>query len=286
MNKGLIKSNYITWLLSDKQIMTAVSLMFLYMYTIMPLIEFAAIFNEPLGLFESYMTFLGNGYCMPIFIIALLITIIDFPDLNSNAGFVLMRTGRKKWYANQILFLFMAIITYMVILFVFSIIFTAGISFILNGWSNVTHNLQLSVNEDLKNKYPLATVDLSIINNFRPYAALVYSIILMVLQLLFHGQLQVFLTIRFNRIVGICSSIGVLGIGLALWASSSNLKWIFPLANSTIGWHYGKLYRETTFPLWISFAYFIVVNLVLYVLGQRNVKNKQFYLEANVDDQD
>lgn len=286
MNKGLVKSNYIAWLLSDKQIMTAVSLMFLYMYTIMPLIECSALFNEPLGLFEPYLTFLGNGYCMPIFIIALLITIIDFPEINNNAGFVLMRTGRKRWYANQIVFLLMVIITYMVILLIFSVVFTAGTSFILNGWSNVTNNLQLSANLNLKNKYPLATIDLSIINNFRPYAALVYSIILMVLQLLFHGQLQVFLTIRYNRIVGICSSIGILGIGLASWASSSNLRWIFPLANSTIGWHYNKLFRETEYPLWISFVYLVVINLIVYVLGQRSIKNKQFYLEGNVDDQD
>lgn len=286
MNKGLVKSTYTAWLLSDKQLLTAVAFICLYLYTISPIKECATFFNEPINLLEPIIAIIGNGYSIPIVTIAFLITIIDFPDISGNVGFVLIRTGRGKWYFNQLLFLIAAILTYIIALFIFSVIFTAGISFLINGWSNTVTNLELAVNQDLKNKHLLATIDLSILNNFRPYTALAYSVLLTVFQLILHGQLQIYLGIRFNRIVGILASVGILGIGLALWVASSNLKWIFPFAHLTIGWHYGKIFNETTLPLWVSFVYLIAANVILYILGQRNIKNKQFYLEANIDDQD
>lgn len=284
MNKGLIKSTYMAWLLSDKQLMTFVAFICIYLYTISPIKDCAAYFNEPINLLEPFITIIGNAYCIPIVSIAFLITIIDFPDIGNNATFVLIRTGRRKWYYNQMIFLIAAIFTYMIALFLFSIIFTSGISFMINGWSNTVNNLELEMYRDLKNKNLLATIDLSILNNFRPYTAIKYSIILTVLHLILHGQLQIYFSMKFNRIAGICSSIGILGIGLALWTASSNIKWIFPFANSTIGWHYDKYFNETLLPLWVSFAYLITLNIVLYIMGQVNVKKKQLYLEVNADD--
>lgn len=286
MNKGLVKSTYIAWLLNDKHILTAMVLICLNIYTIKPIIECASIFNEPINLLEPFITIIGNAYCIPIVVIAFLITIIDFPDMSGNIGFILIRTGRRRWYFNQLIFLIAAIATYIIILFVFSIIFTAGISFVANAWSNTVTNLESPIYEELKRKYFLATIDLSVLNNYRPYVAIRYSIILFVLQAFIHGQIQIFFSIRFNKIVGIIASIGTLGAGLALWAAESNVKWLFPFSHGTIGWHYGEIFKETFFPLWGSFVYLISANFILYIIGQINIKHKQFYLEGNVDDSD
>jgi len=286
MNKGFVKSTYKAWLISDKQIFTAVSFICLYMYTISPIIECAALFGEPINLIEVYLTFIGNGFCIPLIIISFLISIIDFPDISANVGFVLIRLGRRKWYCSQLLFLLMSIAAYIALLFVFSVVFTFDISFIINGWSNTIYNLQLDAYADLKKKYPLANIDLSVLNNFRPYSALVYSLLLTALHLLFCGQLQMWLSIKLNRIVGICVSVGILGVGLVLWVTSSNLKWLFPFANSTVGWHYDKTFNITKFPLWTSFLYLLAVNMILYFLGLRSIKNKQLYLEVIADDRD
>lgn len=284
MNKGLIKSTYINWLLSNKQILTAVAFICLYMYTITPILELSEQFSEPINILEPFITIVGNMYCIPIVTIAFLITIIDFPDICNNVGFVLIRTGRRRWYLNQIIFLICAIITYLVALLIFSLIFTSGICFVLNGWSNVVRNLQLPTYEDLSRIYAMATIDLSILNNFRPYPAFAYSIILAILQLMAHGQLQIHCSMRYNRVIGICTSVSMLGLGLALWTAGSDLKWIFPFSNSTIGWHYDNYFNEALLPLWISFTYLIILNIVIYILGQINIKKKQMYLEVSSDD--
>lgn len=283
--RGLVKSTYIEWLKSDKQMITIVSLICLFMYVITPLKLFMKEFGgEPLQFLEPFLTFLGNGFCIPIFTVAFLVTIIDFPDTSSGSVFIICRLGRKRWYRAQIGFLILSIVTFVALLFMFSIVLTVQSAFLTNSWSNVMLNIQMELHRQLKTLYPLATIDLSIINHFRPTTALVYSVLLTVMNLLLHGQLQILLTIKFNRMIGIFSSILLLGGGLVSWAASSNIRWLFPFAHSTIGWHYDKLFEKTEMPLAASFAYIIAANILLYVLTQWAIRKKQFYFGDNEND--
>lgn len=281
MKPGLIKSTYIAWVKNDKQIIFMFLLVCLYMYVISPLIICSEYMAQPLCFVEPYMSFVGNGFCMPLIVMIFLVTIIDFPDISGNITFVLHRSGRMKWYNNQLVFLVLSIISFIIILFVFSIVFTGRISFITNGWSNTMINLNNESIEEyrnLKSTYPLAVTDLSMINHFRPYNAAVYNTILMILMLMFHGQLQMCLSVCFNKGVGCITSLSVIGLGLLTWAASSKLKWIFPLANSTVGWHYDKLFQETIFPHQLSLVYMIIINILIYFVGSIIIKRKQFYL--------
>ncbi len=276
--KGLLHSTYLRWLKSDKQMVVAVCLICLYMYVITPLQTCMEFFqNEPLQVLEPFLTFLCNSYCMPIFMLGFLVTVIDFPDLSGNAVFVIARLGKKRYLRSQLCFLGAAIFSYLLLLLLFSLIFTGMQSYLVNGWSNVMTNLQKELYIDLKIQYPLATIDLSVLNHFRPYMALIYSLLLTSLNLLLHGQLQIFLTVRFHRMVGITASILLLGGGLVAWASNSWVKWLFPLAHATIGWHYDPLYQQTLLPIWISFAYLIIGNILFYLAAQYAIRKKQLY---------
>lgn len=287
MKSGMIKSMYISWLKNDKQIIFGLLLICLYMYVISPLIICSENMEQPLCFIEPYMSFVGNGFCMPLVVMAFLITIMDFPDISGNITFVLHRCGKRKWYHNQLAFLIISILTFLALLFIFSVIFTGSISFMTNGWSNTMINLNneyIEEYDNLRNMYPLAVTDLSIINHFRPYDAAVYNTILVTLMLTFHGQLQMCLSVRFNKGVGCIASISVLGLGLLTWAASSKLKWIFPLANSTIGWHYNRLFQETIYPIYMSFIYMILINIMIYIIGRFIIKRKQFYLGGETYD--
>lgn len=280
-------STYIRWIKNDKQVIVLLLLVCLYMYVISPLKVCCNIMNQPLCFVEAYMTFIGNGFCIPLILLAFLVTIIDFPDLSGNIAFILHRCGRRSWYNNQLVFLILAILSFLVLLFAFSLIFTVSISFAINAWSNVMINLNNESIEKyrlLKETYPLAVADLSILNHFRPYTGIFYNTLLTILMFIFHGQLQICLSIKYNRGIGCIASIAVLGLGLVTWASSSKLKWIFPLANSSIGWHYDSLFQETIFPLHISFIYMILINITLYIIGQRIILKKQFFLGGNTND--
>lgn len=287
MKTGMIRSLFISWLKNDKQVFSLVLLIWLYMYVISPLKTCSEYMQQPLCFAETFMSFIGNGFCMPLIALAFLVITIDYPDISGNVTFVLHRCGRKKWYNNQLFFLILAVIIYLLFLFIFSIVFTGTYSFVTNGWSNVIINLNKESIEEyrqLKITYPFAATDLSIINHFRPYTALFYNTILAILMLVFHGQLQMCLSVRFNKAVGCVSSIAILGLGLMSWVASDKLKWFFPLANSTIGWHYDELYQKTLYPVEYSFVYMIALNIILYIIGVNIVHKKQFYLGGNTYD--
>lgn len=275
---SLLKSDFIRWLKSDKQILLALCYICFSMYVIVPMRDFASVFDEPLNIFEAYLTFLGNGFSMIIIIIVFMFLIIDFPDLSANSIFILSRTGRKRWLNNQLAFVYLAAATYMLLIFLFSIVTTADISFAANGWSNVLYEINMTENTDMKIQNALAVLDTSIFNNFRPYEALLYNSILMFLQITFFGQLQICLTVRFNKIIAIFVNMLFIVAGVILWNAGSWLKWFFTISNSTVGWHNDGFFSKSFYPLWASFAYMIGLNLIIYISSNRFVKNRSFML--------
>lgn len=132
--------------------------------------------------------------------------------------------------------------------------------------------------EELRIEYPLAVLDMSVINNYSIITAFIYAVVLMILHLIFTAQLQMVLSLRFNKIIGICGNLIVLGFGLVLWAAENNLKWLFPFANSTIGWHYDELYNKTEFPILLSLIYMIIINIIMYFAGKKVISKKMLTL--------
>lgn len=276
---SLLKSDFIRWLKSDKQMLTFFALIYSYLYVITPMREYSEYFNEPLGLTEAFVTLMGNGFSMVVITITFLMLIIDFPDMSSNAAFVLYRTGRKRWLRNQCLFVMFAAFFFMLVLVLFSVITTANISFSgVNAWSNAVNEINDPVNNELKTTYPLGVADLSIVNNFRPYKATAHCFILMFLQMTLFGQLQICLTVRFNRITAMVADITFLVCGLYFWNSRGEAQWFFTIANSTCGWHFDPLYNITVYPIWASYAYMITLNVIVLAASGFFVRKKSFVL--------
>ena len=68
---GIIKSEYIKWLKSDKQLMTAFSMIFLYMYSLEIIKKYSAEMGEPINILEPLAIFLSNFYIIPILVLPL-----------------------------------------------------------------------------------------------------------------------------------------------------------------------------------------------------------------------
>lgn len=277
MNRfSLLKSDFVRFLKSDKQMLLLLALIYLYTYVIDPIREYANFFTEPIGIAEGFVTMFGNGFSIVIITISFLMLIIDFPDMGANATFVLHRTGRKRWLENQCVFVFLATLYFMTVLLLFSVITTADISFVLNAWSNAATKINSDTYAQLRTQYPLGVLDLSVLNNFRPYTAALLGYILMFLQLTFFGQLQICLTVRYNRIIAMCVNLILLVIGLYLWNSDNPVKWLFTIANANCGWHYDHIYNITKFPIEGSVIYLSVLNITVFLLSNIFVQKKSF----------
>lgn len=274
----MVKSEYIKWLKSDKQIITAFSLICLYMYVLEPIKKYSMDFGEPINVIEPFIIFLSNGFCMPIILMTFTVLMIDFPDISGNSTFLLIRTGRTKWYKSQIMFVAVSAVSFVLLLLIFSILLMADKAFSANIWSNAERLMNNSQYVQLRNQYPLSVLDLSVINNFNVITATIYAIILNILHLIFTAQFQMTLSLRFNKMIGLCGNLLVIGLGLISWAGDNKFKWLLPLSHSTIGWHYDELYNKTQFPILSSLFYMVAINIFVYVAGKKVIQKKMLTL--------
>lgn len=280
---GIIKSEYIKWLKSDKQLMTAFSMIFLYMYSLEIINKYSVEMGEPINLFEPLTIFMSNLYIIPILVLTFAVLMIDFPDISANATFMLIRSGRTKWYSGQVVFVYAAAVSFTVIFFIYTAIFTQKNAFVANLWSNAERLINTLEYQEIRSKNPLSYLDLSIINNYTVAQATVFGVILMTLHLTLSSQVQMVLSLKFNKMIGLLANASLLALGMIAWWADSPAKWLFPLAHSTLVYHYDELFNKVNFPILGSFAYLAAANVAIYFLGRRVIKRKNLSLMAKED---
>ena len=271
------------WLKSDKQLMTAFSMIFLYMYSLDIINKYSAEMGEPINLFEPLAIFMSNLYIIPILVLTFAVLMIDFPDISANSTFMLIRSGRTKWYSGQVVFVYAAAVSFIGIFFIYTAIFTQQNAFVANLWSNAERLINSVSYSKLKADSPMAYLDLSIINNYTVLTATFCGAVLTVLHIALSSQIQMVLSLKFNKMIGLLANASLLALGMITWWSDSPAKWLFPLAHSTVVYHYNELFNKVNFPIFGSFAYLAAANAAIYFLGRRVIKRKNLSLMAKED---
>lgn len=274
----LMRSELTRWLRSDKQMLLAVTLIYSTAYVLLPLRDLSAYFHEPLNCFEGFLTLLGNGFSMMVAVLVYLFLMIDYPDLTGNTLFVISRMGRKRWLRSQLAFVYLTAAVYLLAVFLFSLIMTADISFCANGWSNVIRQLLNAENIELRNQNTMAVLDASIQNYYRPYNAIIRNSILMYLQLVLFGQLQICLTVRFHKLAALLVNLVLVAAGAIFWNAHHWLQWLFPISNATVGWHHTGFFQQGIYPVSYSAAYLLIGNLLLFLCSGYFAKRCDFML--------
>lgn len=278
---GIIKSEYIKWIKSDKQFMTAFSMVFLYMYSLEVIKKYSLEMGEPINLFEPLAIFMSNFFIIPILVLTFAALMIDFPDISANSTFMLIRAGRTRWYSGQVAFIYSAALSFIGIFFIYTAVIIQSNAFVANVWSNVERLVNSLSYSKLRQDNPMAYLDLSIINNYSVSAATVYGVALMVLHLALSSQLQMVLSLKFNKMIGLLGSAMLLAFGMVSWWANSGIKWLFPLAHATVVYHYDELFNRVNFPIWGSFIYLAMANIALFFVGKRVIKQKMLTLLDN-----
>ena len=192
---NIIKVDFVKWFKSDKQFITFFSFIFFYMYVLNPISICSDILEEPINILEPFLVIVGNGFCVPIIMFTFLVLTIDFPDISCNSTFLLLRSGRIKWYRSQILFIILSSIFFMLAVFLFCSLSSMSNAYFANIWSNEAKLMSSPQYEELSDEYPLTVIDLSIINNYSVITAFIYAVFLIILHLILTAQLQIVLTL-------------------------------------------------------------------------------------------
>lgn len=279
---SVARTTYTNWLFSSRIIIMGFVFMFMYSYVIDPMLKYSDYYNTPLNVLEPFTAIVNNKYSLPLVIFGFLVMIADFPRLDDFSTFLIFRTGRFVWAFGQIIFLIFSGMTYILFILFSSMICVASKSFILNAWS-LAARYAADTDDIIVLMYPFARIDLSVLNQVRPYSAVIHGVLLVLMFILAVGLVQMLFAVMQKKVISVFLNLLMCALGLVLIVADVNLKWIFPISNAVYGWHYDDYLNETNVPITFSYVYFIVFDVIIGIILINIVKRCSFHITGGTE---
>ena len=276
------KTEYIKWICNERMILLIVMYFYIQDTVVHPLLEHSQIMNSPINILEPFIAAL-NSEAMIIIIPALFLALFsDFPRMDGNTLFFLQRIGKLNWIIGEVVFAVYAIISYITIIFLFTVIpvFTKG--FWLNGWSLVVTQFAKQYPEQSQS-FACLLIKSNIYNQVSPFYAAIVSTSLMMLYLLIISLIMLLFNSFKKKIFGILMVSGVIAIGSTLFIQDIKIMWAFPVAHTAIKSHFTKFFSYGAVPMWASFVYLFVIIAILTVCCNVCVKRINFESIQEID---
>ena len=271
------KTEYIKWVCDARMVILGVLLIFIYNFAILPLLQNAEKMNEPLNMLEPFIAVANSGAVLMIIPLVFMTLIADFPKIDNNTVFYIMRIGRKNWLTGQIIKLVMMAASYLAVIFVGSVVPMITRGFWYNGWSNVVTNFKNVFPEQSMN-FGVQLVPENLYNQLTVFEAAVKSYLLVFAYLMIIGLILLALSLIKHKTLGFVSCGAVIALGTAFCSIKTSLMWTMPMANSIIWLHFTKYFRVPKVSITFSVVYLVtfVAALIIFcyiMIGRFNYDN-------------
>ena len=271
------KTEYIKWVCDARMVILGVLLIFIYNFAIQPLLQNAEKMNEPLNMLEPFIAVANSGAVLMIIPLVFMTLIADFPKIDNNTVFYIMRIGRKNWLTGQIIKLVMMAASYLAVIFVGSVVPMITRGFWYNGWSNVVTNFKNVFPEQSMN-FGTQLVPENLYNQLTVFEAAVKSYLLVFAYLMIIGLILLALSLIKHKTLGFVSCGAVIALGTAFCSIKTSLMWTMPMANSIIWLHFTKYFRVPEVSITFSVVYLVTFVLALIIfcyimIGRFNYDN-------------
>ncbi len=274
---GVARTEYTNWITNPRVIILGVLLIFIKNLAIDPLAARAEKFGDTMIIFEPYIA-VGNSGALTMFMpLVFMVLLSDYPKLNGNSMFYISRTGKKDWLCGQIIFLIMAIATFMGAIFAASMLFSGG--HFGSEWSEAVRKYISRFPKEAFS-FDSQLLPSNLYNQIPMMTAIWQTSTLLAAYLLTLSLIIYMLKILFSSSVGLAGAIIVMALGTVTTSLYSPIKWAFPTANTIIWLHYTEILSEPIYPMWASFLYFGVL-LAALIAGNFIALKKLKFMENN-----
>lgn len=216
-----------------------------------------------------------NIILIPLIFIAL---ISEFPNCKTDY-FRMIRISKREWLIGEIAFLFLISFVMMIVLLAGTIVPIMNIGNASNDWSDFMTSLREQFPKIYLHNLRV-TLDASTVTHSLPVSAIVYSFLIMWLNLIIYGLLILLGTITSKRMTFLASTLSCAFIGGCFTFFSSGIKWIFPITHTQLGLHYNSIFSKTNFPIYMSYIYLASLVIVIIIICGRLIKNTTFVGES------
>lgn len=266
-------TEYLGWITDPRNIILGVLLMFVKFLAIDPLAARAEKFGERLVIFEPFVALANSGMLTLFIPLVFLVLLSDYPKLHGYSMLYIYRSGKRNWLSGQLVFLVMAILTYLGILFSLSILLSGGQ--MGSNWSDAVTKYAARFPEEAYN-FDSMLLPSNLYNQIPMIAAVLQTFALMFAYLFLLALIIYVVKILLGGSLGLVAGLAVVILGVVTTSLSWNIMWMFPTANSIIWLHYDAILSKQVYPIWCSFAYFAVSVLILIVLNWLALKKLGF----------
>ncbi|MGN0375190.1 MAG: hypothetical protein ACI4EN_06775, partial [Butyrivibrio sp.] len=272
---NLAKTEYVKWICNPKMLMFAVMIIFIYDYIIKEMLKAASNMNTGLMILEPFIAICNSTLLLLIMPAVYMALMGDFPKVDGNSMYYIQRVGKQNWMFGQFIFSVMASVTFVVSTVLCSSVCVLGNCFTYNKWSEVATKF-VKYNPEQSQSLLAILFTGRLYNNLSPVEAFALSAGLMTLYLILISMLLLMGFTIGKRTAGIAVTGMVICAGSALVEVGSSFKWVFP-ASHTLPWvHYNLIYNKQYFDIRLSFIYFVVFIIILYLVSSRLIERYDF----------
>lgn len=276
------RTEYAKWVFNPRMTIIGVMIIFVYQLSVQPLVEMANEMKSTLNFLEPYIA-ITNSSLLIIIIPGVFLTLVsDFPKTDGSTLLFLQRTDRMNWVLGQALFIVFAIITFMVIIIVASILPILGISNFDNNWSDTVLNYKEKFPEKAMS-FGANLITKNLTYQIPPIMAFVESTTLLMLYLFMLSLIMLVFNTMGIKIMGLVTSAGIIAIGAALCMINTSIKWIMPMAHTVVWLHKTDYFRAQIMEIWKSYAYFGIIILILMLFSCMFIDSTDFDSVSDID---
>lgn len=255
-------TEFVKWVCDARMVIVAVLLIFINNFAVSPLTNNAELMGEPLNILEPFIAVANSEILILIIPIVFLTLIADYPKVDTNTVFYIVRIGRANWFVGQILKLVFMIISYLAVIFLGTVLPMLSKGFWYNGWSNVA-TVFVKMFPDRRGDFGVELLPENLYNQLTVFSAAVQSYLLVFAYLMIIGLILLSFSLVKRKTVGFVLCGAVISLGTAFCSIKTTLMWTMPMANSIIWLHYTKYFREPVMSMSFSVSYLAIFIAVL-----------------------
>lgn len=258
----IAKNEYIKWLFHSRMLVLGCILILMYVMVLQPLKERAAMMGEVVNLLEGYIGVCNSPIFLAFLPILFLVLMSDFPKMDYNMVFLLHRCGRKNWIIGQLLFLLLADMSILAVVFAGLVLPLLDAGYWYNGWSNVITEAAQRLPEQADG-FLTDLIPPNLYFQLTPFEVAAWSSILMFAYFYLLGVIMMFGKFFGKRVIGLIMSALLVVLGAGVSYFNLSLMWMLPAAHAIVSRHYTDFYREMHCRIEASYCYFLILILLL-----------------------
>lgn len=263
------RTEYIKWICDARMIILGVLLIFIFDFVIQPLLNNAEEMGEPLNMLEPFIAISNSGMILLIIPLVFMTLIADFPKIDTNTVFYIIRVGRINWLLGQIIKLVMMAVSFLAFIFVGAVVPMIGRGYWYNGWSAVATQYLVRFPEKTGN-FGLQLLPENLYNQLSVYAAAVQSYLLVFAYMMIIGLLLLAFSLVKKKTLGFVLCGAIISLGTAFCSVKTMLMWSMPMANTIVWLHFTRYFRQPVVSIYFSITYlcvFIAALLIFCVIA-------------------